>query len=349
MARKIRFGLELKDGYKASDSIEEIREHFDYAKLVEYFLNGKLKQWLEDRHYESEAIELSALKPDASDFKERLCYIFKVDSKSSAVDKMIVDDMAKIKKRDLVRQYTSDEKVLNNIDSVATTQKELEKLCKQKSKVIYLCGRNFSISPEYESVKYVGLGNITVKVDSKEKVDFRNKKIVLENIDFDADYIALLHTPMKQTMEIENSEKIIKRYMQRNGIEEYNIEEKQISKKQLVTEIFAKMMNRDVELLDMFTFKDFTDIDNVIVRKTGRIDIYTKNGDVIYLRADRLKRFGLNPDIFRLFVLVMGVLYSNMKYTFIHEEERLLDGIFLNGCYQGSIMSLINDLNRQKH
>ena len=191
MARKIRFGLELKDGYKASDSIEEIREHFDYAKLVEYFLNGKLKQWLEDRHYESEAIELSALKPDASDFKERLCYIFKVDSKSSAVDKMIVDDMEKIKKRDLVRQYTSDEDVLNNIETVATTQEELENLCKQKSKVIYLCGKDLSISPEYENVTYVGLGNVTVSVDSDCEVNFTEKNIMFINIGFGDNYINL--------------------------------------------------------------------------------------------------------------------------------------------------------------
>lgn len=191
MARKIRFGLELKDGYRASDNIAEIRDHFDYAKIVEYFLNGKLEKWLDDRHYEAEVIALSFLKPNAHDFKEKLCYIFKVDSKSIDADKIMIEDEATIKKREFIRQYTSDEDVLENIESVATTQEEVDKLYKQRSKIIYLCGKDLSISPEYKNVKYVGLGNVMVKIASERKIDFDEMNIKFSNVKLDKTYLML--------------------------------------------------------------------------------------------------------------------------------------------------------------
>ena len=54
MARK--FALYLKDGHEVRNNIEEIAEYFDYGKMVEYFHDGSLLQWLEDRRYEKEAI-----------------------------------------------------------------------------------------------------------------------------------------------------------------------------------------------------------------------------------------------------------------------------------------------------
>ena len=71
MARK--FALYLKDGHEVRNNIEEIAEYFDYGKMVEYFHDGSLLQWLEDCRYEKEAIELSTLKANTSEFKENLC------------------------------------------------------------------------------------------------------------------------------------------------------------------------------------------------------------------------------------------------------------------------------------
>ena len=54
MARKVKFALILKDGYEVRNNIEEIKEHFDYNKIVDYFIDGQLSRWLEDRHYYEE-------------------------------------------------------------------------------------------------------------------------------------------------------------------------------------------------------------------------------------------------------------------------------------------------------
>ena len=76
MARK--FALYLKDGHEVRNNIEEITEYFDYSKIVEYFHDGSLQQWLADRHYEAESIALSTLDANTADFKKKLCYIFHV-------------------------------------------------------------------------------------------------------------------------------------------------------------------------------------------------------------------------------------------------------------------------------
>ena len=54
--RKIKFALELKDGEEAR-SMEELRAHFDLEKIIGYFQDGKLVEWLDDRFYTDEADE----------------------------------------------------------------------------------------------------------------------------------------------------------------------------------------------------------------------------------------------------------------------------------------------------
>ena len=49
MARRIKFALEMADGYLVRRDIEELREHFDISAVMRYFKSGKLTEWLEDR------------------------------------------------------------------------------------------------------------------------------------------------------------------------------------------------------------------------------------------------------------------------------------------------------------
>ena len=53
--RKIKFALELRDGEQAR-SMEELREHFDMEKIIGYFQDGKLVEWLDDRFYKKNSI-----------------------------------------------------------------------------------------------------------------------------------------------------------------------------------------------------------------------------------------------------------------------------------------------------
>jgi len=76
MARKVKFALILKDGYEVRNNIEEIKEHFDYNKIVDYFIDGQLSRWLEDRHYYEEKEKLDNLDVNELNFRDRICSIF---------------------------------------------------------------------------------------------------------------------------------------------------------------------------------------------------------------------------------------------------------------------------------
>ena len=65
--RKIKFALELKDGEEVR-SMDELREHFDLEKVIGYFQDGKLIEWLEDRFFEDEAEEIKKLSENDPDF-----------------------------------------------------------------------------------------------------------------------------------------------------------------------------------------------------------------------------------------------------------------------------------------
>ena len=47
--KKIRFPLKLADGTQAR-SLEELKEHFDLASMLEHYSSGKLLIWLQDRY-----------------------------------------------------------------------------------------------------------------------------------------------------------------------------------------------------------------------------------------------------------------------------------------------------------
>ena len=354
MARKIRFGLELKDGYRASDNIDEIRDHFDYAKIVEYFLNGKLEKWLDDRHYEAEVIALSFLKPDAPDFKEKLCYIFKVDSKSIDADKIMIEDEITIKKREFIRQYTSDEDVLGNIESVATTQEELEKLYKRKNKVIYLCGRDLSISPKYENVKYVGLGNVTVKIECETKINFDKMNIKFSNVKIDKTYLILPEiveinltsvTEKKPSVEVieelfskivnihrDNNDNILKNYEEINDLITQNEEtiiflhESKSRKGEHWNKLFV-ITNNSVYMRDCTSGSKRILYDDI--RLVDR-DLHIYYGKEAMKSVDDSLIARRNRSKVSLFLNVMAEICSGTYFKLTADEKNILKGVYLD-------------------
>ena len=62
MAKKIKFPLVLRNGQRVY-TMEELREYFHLEKIYEYFCNGKLTEWLENRYYEEEAKQIRELDP----------------------------------------------------------------------------------------------------------------------------------------------------------------------------------------------------------------------------------------------------------------------------------------------
>ena len=82
MVKKIKFPLEMKNGAKARN-IEELRENFDLKKIVNYFLDGRLLNWLNDRSYETEAHKISEVDVKSVDLFKKLCEIFEVEFKEN--------------------------------------------------------------------------------------------------------------------------------------------------------------------------------------------------------------------------------------------------------------------------
>lgn len=87
-----------------------------------------------------------------------------------------------------LRQYTSDQAILDKVDFVAFDQEDLADLLDNDVHDIYLCNNSFVIPLRVEDKKYIGIGKAEAVIKSEEWVDFAAKKIVLENVEFDAAY-----------------------------------------------------------------------------------------------------------------------------------------------------------------
>ena len=78
MAKKIKFPLVLRNGQRVY-TMEELREYFHLEKIYEYFCNGKLTEWLENRYYEEEAKQIRELDPQKEGAMKKLCGILAVE------------------------------------------------------------------------------------------------------------------------------------------------------------------------------------------------------------------------------------------------------------------------------
>lgn len=182
MARKIKFALEMKDGAKVRNSLDELREHFDLEKAVGYFLSGKLTEWLEDRYYEDEAEALDAIDKDAPDLRARLCEALGIECADD--EDLDVGALERLnEKKAILRQKTSDESIIANADKTALTQEDLADLLDMDAPVIYLCGDSFNIPARVKNKKYVGvLGTPTISIKANSQEDLDAKGIMFENV-----------------------------------------------------------------------------------------------------------------------------------------------------------------------
>ena len=189
-----KISLHFKDGVEIQ-SMKDLRENFDLKRLIDYFQNGKLSEWLLNRLYENEAEELKKLNPDDKDFAEKLCNIFDVDFDEVAEQ---LDDPETIawrnERRERLKKFTQDKTILRQIDNVAFNQEDLEDIILDEvlPEKIYLCGKRFVFPSgilNKENISYVGIGNdVVVEIDSNKEVDFDALNISFENISFDEAY-----------------------------------------------------------------------------------------------------------------------------------------------------------------
>lgn len=190
MAKKIRFPLEMENGVEVR-SIEELKENFSLAKVMEYVKNGKLVIWLRDRYETTLADAVEKLDKNSSDIAELVCGIFEIpfDEKTTEELERAAERAEKIEK---LRKYTEDDAYVKHIDSVSFDQDDLYDLLDEGENHIYLCGSKFSIPLDKHDMTYTGINCPVVVINSKVEVDFNSRNIVLENIVFDDVYQAIL-------------------------------------------------------------------------------------------------------------------------------------------------------------
>ena len=179
MAKKVKFALKMEDGAEVR-SLDELKAHFDIGSVVRDFFNGDLLTWLEDRYYDEEADAIKKISPDDEFVAQKLCKIF---------DKESPEEIARRRERlERLKKYTSDEKILANVDQVAFDQEDLADLLDEDVKEIFLCANRFIIPLRMKNKNYIGVGEAVAVIRRKEPVDFSALNITFKNISFDDDY-----------------------------------------------------------------------------------------------------------------------------------------------------------------
>ena len=188
MKKKIKLPLEMADGVKVR-TLDELKDNWSLEKVVENYLNGRLATWLNDRYYTELAEQVNALAEvqDNTALQKELCRIFDVDfADEEDIDVDAVSE--RNRKLEALRQYTADDTVLKNVDSVAFDQEELGDILDTGENIIYLFNNTFSIPLAIKNKKYIGVGKAECIIHSKDVVDFAELGIEFENVVFDEKY-----------------------------------------------------------------------------------------------------------------------------------------------------------------
>lgn len=200
----VKIPLKMPDGTQVR-TIEELREHFDLRAVLDYYSNGKLLKWLEDRYYAEEAEKVRVLDLTSEGLKEDLCAILGVPYLERVDAQIDIGDILKRSERqELLKKYTLDTRIMESADQVAFTQKELMDLLKrldslevddEDNRVIYLCGEHFIIPANISGVIYRGINNPTVEFDAdvvESGIDLQDIECDIGNYVDDGNYAAFL-------------------------------------------------------------------------------------------------------------------------------------------------------------
>jgi hypothetical protein len=193
MKRVIKFPLIMSDG-KEVRTIDELRENFSLEKIIEYYLDGKLKTWLQQRNCIEELSQLEKLQccEDRNQIPVMLCKIFDVEQ---PVDLNVSEIERRKSRLSILKSFSDDEKWEEKLEFIAFNQEELEKklfigslcnvLCNKtqvQRREIYLCGEMFNISDKVKNITYVGVNTSLVNIITKNVFDAKTNNIKFENV-----------------------------------------------------------------------------------------------------------------------------------------------------------------------
>ncbi|MCM1060331.1 MAG: leucine-rich repeat protein [Eubacterium sp.] len=229
MARKVKFPLNMgKDPETGNDIMvrdkTELCGKYNSEKVAEYFINGRLLTWLEDRYYEEEAEQVRKLSEmtDKKKAAEMLPEVFKVKTAGKVDVEAVELRNEKLKK---LRDITSDDEILDNVDFVAFSQEELGDLLDDEADVIYLCDNDFNVPMSVQNVRYVGVNNPVITISGTgdiardgEKFIVKEKGISVEKCRFSEDTIKKIENTMKKI----NDSIVIEKYNYENAAKNYS-------------------------------------------------------------------------------------------------------------------------------
>lgn len=181
MSRKIKFALEMAEGFEVR-GLEELRDNFDLDKVIEYFADGKLLEWLKDRYYDEEAELISSLEKADEHLEEKLCQALGVDPDKYLLDPAFLERIEE--KKVLLQGKTDDTEIIKNAKIVAMNQEDLADLLDLNVPLIYLCGEVFHIPIRVTGKHYIGLFDkpkVNIKATSQAELDAAG--IILENVE----------------------------------------------------------------------------------------------------------------------------------------------------------------------
>ena len=204
MAKKIKLPLDMGNDVKVR-TIEELKEHYNAEKVVSYFLDGQLLTWLEERFYEDEAGKIKKISKDSPNISAEIAKAFEIEIQ----DEVDVEEIEERNERiNLLRQFTSDDEILKNVDLVAFSQEDMDIV--HTSDIIYLCGDSFRIPYSVEGKTYIGVNSPTVDIKSNEKIELQSKNITVKNCVFSEATLANMKTEEPAVEKSSNSELSIK-------------------------------------------------------------------------------------------------------------------------------------------
>lgn len=178
----------MENGIKVRN-MDELKTHFSIEKVTEYYLEGKLKTWLQDRYYMEELSQIEELKnlKNKNEIPTRLAAIFHIEQ---TLDFDVAELEEKTAKISILRSFSDEEEWESKLAHTAFTQEELgnilrgyEKMTSEEEvKNVYLCGEIFVISDAVPNILYQGVNRPLVQIRADKRFDAEKKNIQFENL-----------------------------------------------------------------------------------------------------------------------------------------------------------------------
>ena len=125
MAKKVKLPLILNGA--ACRTISDVQENWDMEEIYDFFVEGKLLTWCQDRRY-IQADKIAELSTEDADVRKKICEIFEVEyneTEFAGGTDWEPTDPDEIEKLNELKKITADKNILKNFRQAAFDRDEL--------------------------------------------------------------------------------------------------------------------------------------------------------------------------------------------------------------------------------